>query len=82
MDTNKIDSNNSSNEPKNKTSKKKKAKKNLRNMGSSKELEPTHQEHGLRQVARAHAPCMGAWTPSAWALEGSGYHARAQHVWA
>jgi hypothetical protein len=37
-------------------------------MNSNKELEPTHQEHGLEQVTRAHAPCMGAWTPNAWVL--------------
>jgi hypothetical protein len=37
-------------------------------MNSNKELKPTHQEHGLEQVTRAHAPCMGAWTPNAWVL--------------
>jgi choline-glycine betaine transporter len=39
-----------------------------KSMGSGKEPEPTHQEHGIEQVAWAHAPFMGAWMPSAWAL--------------
>ena len=39
-----------------------------KSMGSVKEPEPTHQEHGIEQVAWAHAPFMGVWMPSAWAL--------------
>jgi hypothetical protein len=33
-------------------------------MNLDKELEPTHQEHGLEQVTGS----MGAWTPNAWVL--------------
>jgi len=39
-----------------------------KSMGSGKELEPMHQEHGIGQVAWAHAPFMGAWMPNTWAL--------------
>ena len=64
MDRNKM---NLKNSPKLIPKKSSKREKNSKNTQETRTRAITDQEHGLGQVARAHAPCIGIWTPSSWA---------------